>query len=110
MLRAPRLGLPEILDVYTQSGMAWVIGICTSRALCLMMMVAGALRVMDPSMEEAARVGGLMRDRQQPGSPSTTHCTGYILSGAVLVVHHRNLVRLFGIRQGPRLVQKQICC
>ena len=51
------LGLPELLDVYTQGGMAWVIGIYL--APYVMMMVAGALRVMDPSLEEAARVGGL---------------------------------------------------
>ena len=67
LLSAPRIGafnvvlremgLPELLDVYTQGGMAWVIGIYL--APYVMMMVAGALRVMDPSLEEAARIGGL---------------------------------------------------
>ena len=52
------LGLPEVLDIYTPVGMAWVIGIYL--APYVMMMVAGALRSMDPSLEEAARVSGLM--------------------------------------------------
>lgn len=75
------LGLPEILDVYTKGGMAWVVGIYL--APYVMMMVAGALRVMDPSLEEAARVGGL------GGTRTTLRITlpliaPAILSGAVL--------------------------
>ncbi len=75
------LGLPEILDVYTQSGMAWVIGIYL--APYVMMMVAGALRVMDPSMEEAARVGGLSAV-QTAARITLPLIAPAILSGAVL--------------------------
>ena len=67
LLGAPRIGflnaalrsvdLPEVFDVYTHSGMAWVIGLYL--APYVMMIVAGALRSMDPSLEEAGRVGGL---------------------------------------------------
>jgi iron(III) transport system permease protein len=67
LLGAPRIGLlnaalrtmdlPQILDVYTHSGMAWVIGLYL--APYVMMIVAGALRSMDPSLEEAGRVAGL---------------------------------------------------
>ncbi len=75
------LGLPEILDVYTQTGMAWVIGIYL--APYVMMMVAGALRVMDPSLEEAARVDGLngVRTAARITLPLIAPA---ILSGAVL--------------------------
>lgn len=67
LLAAPRIGLlnvalswlgiPASLDVYTPYGMAWVIGIYLTPYV--MMMVAGALRSMDPSLEEAARISGL---------------------------------------------------
>jgi iron(III) transport system permease protein len=67
LLGAPRLGflntllrsvnLPEVLDVYTRAGMAWVIGLYL--VPYVMMIVAGALRSMDPSLEEAGRVCGL---------------------------------------------------
>jgi iron(III) transport system permease protein len=75
------LGLPEILDVYTPTGMAWVIGIYL--APYVMMMVAGALRSMDPSLEEAARVSGL--DGLRTASRITLPLIApAILSGAVL--------------------------
>jgi len=91
LLAAPRIGvfnvglrdvgLPEIFDVYTRGGMAWVIGIYL--APYVMMMVAGALRVMDPSLEEAARVGGLngLRTTLRITLPLVAPA---ILSGAVL--------------------------
>jgi iron(III) transport system permease protein len=76
-----KLGLPGFLDIYTYSGMGWVIGVYLSPYV--MMMVASALRSMDPSLEEAARVSGL-----------SARCTAFnitlplvmpaILSGAVL--------------------------
>jgi iron(III) transport system permease protein len=75
------LGLPEILDIYTHSGMAWVIGIYL--APYVMMMVAGALRVMDPSLEEAARVGGL-DGRRVAARITLPLIAPAILSGAVL--------------------------
>lgn len=66
LLAAPRIGLlnvamtwmgsPVSLDVYTRFGMAWVIGIYLTPYV--MMIVAGALRSMDPSLEEAARIAG----------------------------------------------------
>ncbi len=75
------LGLPEVLDIYTPVGMAWVIGIYL--APYVMMMVAGALRSMDPSLEEAARVGGLdgVRTAARITLPLIAPA---ILSGAVL--------------------------
>jgi iron(III) transport system permease protein len=91
LLGAPRIGflnvalrtmdLPQILDVYTHTGMAWVIGLYL--APYVMMIVAGALRSMDPSLEEAGRVSGL-------GSFTTARditlplVAPAILSGAVL--------------------------
>jgi iron(III) transport system permease protein len=71
LLAAPRIGLlnvaiawmgvPLSLDVYTQTGMAWVIGIYLTPYV--MMIVAGALRSMDPSLEEAARIAGFTASR-----------------------------------------------
>ena len=91
LLSAPRIGafnvalreigLPEILDVYTQGGMAWVIGIYL--APYVMMMVAGALRVMDPSLEEAARIAGL-NSWQTAQRVTLPLIAPAILSGAVL--------------------------
>ena len=91
LLSAPRIGafnvalretgLPELLDVYTQGGMAWVIGIYL--APYVMMMVAGALRVMDPSLEEAARIGGL-NSWQTAARITFPLIAPAILSGAVL--------------------------
>ena len=91
LLSAPRIGafnvvlremgLPELLDVYTQGGMAWVIGIYL--APYVMMMVAGALRVMDPSLEEAARIGGLNSWRTA-ARITLPLIAPAILSGAVL--------------------------
>lgn len=75
------LGIPVSLDVYTPFGMAWVIGIYLTPYV--MMMVAGALRSMDPSLEEAARIAGMT-------GLGTTLCITLplirpaILSGAVL--------------------------
>jgi iron(III) transport system permease protein len=75
------LGLPEALDIYTPVGMAWVIGIYL--APYVMMMVAGALRSMDPSLEEAARVSGL--DSVRTAARITLPLIApAILSGAVL--------------------------
>jgi iron(III) transport system permease protein len=62
------LGIPLEFDVYTHGGMAWVMGIYL--APYVMMIVAAALRSIDPSLEEAAQVFGLV-------APA-------ILSGAVL--------------------------
>lgn len=56
-----RMGLPEPLDIYSYGGMFWVIGIYV--APYVLMIVASALRSMDPSLEEAAQVAGLSRLR-----------------------------------------------
>jgi iron(III) transport system permease protein len=50
-------GLGEPLDIYVRAGMAWVIGIYL--APYVLMIVASALRSMDPSLEEAGQVSGL---------------------------------------------------
>ena len=76
-----RLGSRRLLDVYTQGGMAWVIGIYL--APYVMMMVAGALRVMDPSLEEAARIAGL-NSWQTAQRVTLPLIAPAILSGAVL--------------------------
>ncbi|AOO84891.1 ABC transporter permease (plasmid) [Bosea vaviloviae] len=55
------LGLGEPLDIYTYTGLIWTIGIYI--APYVMMIVASALRNMDPSLEEAAQVAGLSRVR-----------------------------------------------
>ncbi len=69
LLAAPRIGvfnLPlravsgiELFNVYSLAGISWVIGIYL--APYVMMIVAAALRSMDPSLEEAAQVSGLSR-------------------------------------------------
>jgi len=71
LLGAPRIGffnkltstfgLGEPFDVYGHVGIAWVIGIYL--APYVLMIVASALRSMDPSLEEAAQVAGLSRTR-----------------------------------------------
>ena len=51
--------MPWQFDIYTLTGMLWVIGIYL--APYVMMIVAAAMRSMDPSLEEAAQVSGLNR-------------------------------------------------
>src|ERR1700736_2774822 len=55
----PALGISIELDLYSHAGMAWVMGIYL--APYVMMIVAAALRSMDPSLEEAAQVCGLTK-------------------------------------------------
>jgi iron(III) transport system permease protein len=55
------LGLPEPFDVYTRFGIVCVIGIYL--APYVLMIVASALRSMDPSLEEVGQVAGLNRWR-----------------------------------------------
>jgi iron(III) transport system permease protein len=91
LLAAPRIGLinvalakvkiPGFLDIYTYSGMGWVIGVYLSPYV--MMMVASALRSMDPNLEEAARVSGLSAKRTA-FSITLPLVVPAILSGAVL--------------------------
>lgn len=69
LLAAPRIGLfnlvlklsgfGEPLDIYSYAGISWVIGIYL--APYVMMIVASALRSMDPSLEEAGQISGLSR-------------------------------------------------
>jgi iron(III) transport system permease protein len=71
LLAAPRIGLgnvalgvvglPLFLDVYSIVGITWVIGIYM--APYALMIIASALRSMDPSMEEVGQVAGLSRWR-----------------------------------------------
>jgi iron(III) transport system permease protein len=53
------MGIPIEIDVYSHGGMAWVMGIYL--APYVMMIVAAALRSIDPSLEEAAQVCGLSK-------------------------------------------------
>ena len=57
MLR--KLGVPEFIDVYTMRGMIWVMGLYL--APYVIMIVASALRSLDPSLEEAGQISGLTR-------------------------------------------------
>lgn len=50
------LGVPLTLDIYTPWGIGWVMGTHLSPYVTLF--VGGALRSMDPSLEEASRVSG----------------------------------------------------
>lgn len=69
LLAAPRIGLANLaigamglgapLDVYSMLGMIWVIGIYM--APYVLMIVASALRSMDPTMEEVGQISGLSR-------------------------------------------------
>ena len=69
LLFAPRVGainrmltwldVAPQFDIYTHAGMLWVMGIYL--APYVMMIVAAAMRSMDPSLEEAAQVSGLTR-------------------------------------------------
>ncbi len=91
LLLAPRVGalnrilaaagIPLELNVYTHGGMAWVMGIYL--APYVMMIVAAALRSIDPSLEEAAQVFGL--DKLQTALRITAPLVApAIISGAVL--------------------------
>ncbi|UXN57421.1 ABC transporter permease [Phyllobacterium zundukense] len=91
LIGAPRVGLlnltfrglggGELVDIYTYLGIIWTTAIYI--APYVMMIVAAALRNMDPSLEEAAQISGLNRVRTMllitlpVVAPS-------ILSGAVL--------------------------
>jgi iron(III) transport system permease protein len=91
LLAAPRIGAfnypfralmgLEPLNVYTLTGISWVIGIYL--APYVMMIVAAALRSMDPSLEEAAQVSGLSRLRTAV-TVTLPLVAPAILSGAVL--------------------------
>jgi iron(III) transport system permease protein len=91
LLAAPRIGAfnypfralmgLEPLNVYTLTGISWVIGIYL--APYVMMIVAAALRSMDPSLEEAAQVSGLNRLRTAV-TVTLPLVAPAILSGAVL--------------------------
>jgi iron(III) transport system permease protein len=75
------LGLPWQFDIYTHSGMLWVMGIYL--APYVMMIVAAAMRSIDPSLEEAAQVAGLNRT-QTALRITAPLLSPAILSGAVL--------------------------
>lgn len=91
LLAAPRIGtfnFPfralfglEPFNVYSLAGISWVIGIYL--APYVMMIVAAALRSMDPSLEEAAQVSGLSRYRTAT-TVTLPLVAPAILSGAVL--------------------------
>jgi iron(III) transport system permease protein len=91
LLAAPRIGAfnypfrtligAEPFNVYTLAGISWVIGIYL--APYVMMIVAAALRSMDPSLEEAAQVSGLTRLRTAT-TVTLPLVAPAILSGAVL--------------------------
>ena len=91
LLLAPRVGVinraliavgaPFQFDIYTHGGMLWVMGIYL--APYVMMIVAAAMRSVDPSLEEAAQVAGL--NRVQTALRITAPLLApAILSGAVL--------------------------
>ncbi|WP_246776976.1 iron ABC transporter permease [Microvirga sp. VF16] len=80
-LPASGLGLAEPLDIYTYTGIIWTTGIYI--APYVMMIVAAALRNMDPSLEEAAQVSGLSRTRTMLQITLPVVAPS-ILSGAVL--------------------------
>jgi iron(III) transport system permease protein len=75
------LGLPWQVDIYTHGGMLWVMGIYL--APYVMMIVAAAMRSVDPSFEEAAQVSGLSRV-QTALRITAPLLAPAILSGAVL--------------------------
>lgn len=75
------LGVGELLDIYTYGGIIWTMGIYI--APYVMMIVASALRNMDPSLEEAAQVAGLNRVRTMLFITLPVVAPA-ILSGAVL--------------------------
>jgi iron(III) transport system permease protein len=75
------VGIPLEIDIYTHGGMAWVMGVYL--APYVMMIVAAALRSIDPSLEEAARVFGLS-NLQTALRITAPLVAPAILSGAVL--------------------------
>lgn len=75
------LGIPAQFDIYTHTGMLWVMGIYL--APYVMMIVAAALRSIDPSLEEAAQVSGL-NQFQTALRITAPLLAPAILSGAVL--------------------------
>jgi iron(III) transport system permease protein len=75
------LGVGEPLDIYTYTGIIWTTAIYI--APYVMMIVAAALRNMDPSLEEAAQVAGLSRLRTMLVVTLPVVAPS-ILSGAVL--------------------------
>lgn len=75
------LGVPWQFDIYTHSGMLWVMGMYL--APYVMMIVAAAMRSVDPSLEEAAQVAGLSR-LQTALRITVPLLSPAILSGAVL--------------------------
>jgi iron(III) transport system permease protein len=74
-------GVSSQFDIYTHSGMLWVMGIYL--APYVMMIVAAAMRSVDPSLEEAAQVAGLSR-LQTALRITVPLLSPAILSGAVL--------------------------
>jgi iron(III) transport system permease protein len=91
LIGAPRIGLANLpftqaglaqpFDIYTYAGITWTMGIYI--APYVMMIVAAALRNMDPSLEEAAQVSGLSRLRTML-TITLPVVAPSILSGAVL--------------------------
>jgi iron(III) transport system permease protein len=91
LIAAPRIGLLNVpfvaqelgspFDVYTRAGMVWVMGIYLAPYVFLI--VASALRNMDPTLEEAAQISGLSR-RQTALSVTLPVIKPAILSGAIL--------------------------
>lgn len=91
LIGAPRIGLLNVpfrwldlvqpFNIYTYVGIVWVMGIYI--APYVMMIVAGALRNMDPSLEEAGQVAGLSRLRTMLVITLPVVAPA-ILSGAVL--------------------------
>lgn len=91
LMAAPRIGLfnvpflgaglPAPFNVYTRIGMVWVMGIYLAPYVFLI--VASALRNMDPTLEEAAQVSGLS-GRQTMLTVTLPVMKPAILSGAIL--------------------------
>lgn len=77
-----RLGIPITLNVYSPWGIGWVIGTYLSPYVSLF--VGGALRSMDPSLEEAAFVAGagILRTTRRITLPLVRPA---VLSGMLLV-------------------------
>lgn len=77
-----RLRIPVTLNIYSAWGIGWVIGVYLSPYISLF--VGGALRSMDPSLEEASRVagGGLLRTACRITLPLVRPA---LLSGMLLV-------------------------
>jgi iron(III) transport system permease protein len=80
-LAIAKIGLDQPFDVYSVVGIMWVIGIYL--APYVLMIVAAALRSMDPSMEEVGQISGLSRWRVA-ASVTLPVISPAILSSAVL--------------------------